>query len=149
MSDNPQDLRQVVFAFLANLPITIREHVLLFVIIYAIRIIPSLDLNYSDSVRDYLLDANDIRSFGALLSTIAVIDHVLADRVANAERRAATVEAFAEQFPDAQDQALKVPLQSRHFEQALADWNKLRASLLTAQMIRGFEDILMGIRPKR
>jgi len=83
--DEMTDLRQVTVNFVMNLPVTIRGYVLMFVILYAAQAAPPIDPeDYALVVRNFLFDTKAWLSFGRLLCTIAVIDHVLADRVANA-----------------------------------------------------------------
>jgi hypothetical protein len=147
--DESTDLRQLTFNFLTSLPVTIRDHVLLFVILFATHTKPPKNRDYAEVLRDYLFNTNDMTSFGILLCVIAVIDHVLADSVANRERRATTIARAAETDSRLEKAILQLPLRARHFEKALADWTSLRSSALTPERLRDFEDRLMGIPPTK
>ena len=114
----------------------------MFVVIFATHTTPPKDRDFADVVRDFLLETNNLFSFGYLLGTIAVIGYVLDDRVINAGRRELATKKAAENDPKMQKIALQMPLQARHFEQSLADWTILRNTVLTPERLRDFEDIL-------
>jgi hypothetical protein len=146
------DLRNLTLDFLVRLPATIKDNVLLFVIIYAIKIEPPGGRDYEAVVHDYLLEnKRDIFSFGRLLSVISAVDYILADRSdeARTERRETTLEEAAAADPKLQPLVLKHPLRLRHLEKSLADWNELRSTVLNLQRLQDFEDILMEIPPKK
>ena len=146
------DPRKVIASFLSGLPTTIRTEALLFVILYAVGIDPPDDKNqFEDIVLNYLM-TDGIEAIGAVICVAAVIDFSLERFVSNLDGAEAAFKKMIDQFPQnrALEQAhLSFPLRQRHWEQALADWRNLRATKLTPQKLRDFEDSQLNPLPRR
>jgi hypothetical protein len=143
VENEPDDLQAVVIEFLVSLPTTIRTEMLFFVINYVMdRKLPEKTDEFETLVRDYLT-APGFRGFGALLSAIAVIDYEMGSLARKLPRAEAALKAVEREHPNfPKESGLSFPLRRRHWEQARADWLKLRGTRLTAERLQDFHEIL-------
>ena len=144
MENEPDDLRAVVLEYILGLPTTIRTEMLFFVIIYAMdRQLPKENDEFGTIVRDYLM-APGMRGLGALLCAIAVIDYSLGKLARDLPRAEASLKAVEREHPDfPKESGLSLPLRRKHWEQARADWLKLRRTRLAAERLEDFGDSLI------
>jgi len=146
VENEPDDLRAVVVEFLLSLPTTIRTEMLLFVTMYTMDFdlpaAPEENDKFETLVRDYLM-VPGIRGFGALLCVIAIIDYSLGALARKLPRAEADLKAVERKHPDfPKESGLSFPLRRRHWEQARADWLKLRSTRLTAERLQDFDESL-------
>ena len=144
MADTEEsDPRKLIASFLRDLPITIQTEMLLFVILYAVRIDPPNDKNdFENVVLNYLMTTG-IDSISAVICAVAVIHHSLEGIVLKLDGAESAFRKMRDQYPHnraLQQAQLSLPMRQRHWEQALADWRNLRVTKLTPQKLRGFED---------
>src|SRR4051812_12686663 len=109
---------QIVFSFLKSLPPTIKDTVLVIVWVYVARQPIKSVAELEVDMNDLLLKSGRTFGFGALLCTVAAIDHILSTSVATAETREATLREIAQSDPSFQTLALQAPLNTRHFDAA-------------------------------
>jgi len=148
------DFEYLIFGFLSHLPHTIRNDILLFVVMYtgcaaAAEIERDPQQDYLELMRQFLLRQNsEIDTIGAVLRTIAILDFVIPRSVEGSRKSAAIADKLAERFPEKVEKIrLRLPLNQRHFDQALADWQDLRATSITAHTLQDFEDSRLGQDP--
>ncbi|ADE12172.1 hypothetical protein [Sideroxydans lithotrophicus] len=140
MTIDKDDPRSLLISFLEGLPQTIRTEAFLFIIVYAIGTdVPDNREDFESVVRDYL-SKSGIRGIGAVICAIAVIDHHFFDVAAKFEAAESMLKELSCSKPDfPQDSLLSIPLRRRHADLALEDWQKLRATKLTARKLQDFE----------
>jgi hypothetical protein len=146
------DPRKVIASFLSGLPTTIRTEALLFVILYAAGIDPPDDKNRFEDIAQNYLTTSGIEAISAVICAAAVIDFSLERFVSKLDVAEAAFRKMRDQFPEnrALEQAhLSFPLRQRHLEKALADWRNLRATKLTPQKLRDFEDSQLNPLPRQ
>lgn len=150
MEDEPDHPRELVLAYLLKLPTTIRTEMLLFVIVYAIgRPLPEQTDEFQAVVREYL-SASGMRGIGALLCATAIIDHSLGKLARDLDRAEAALQFIEREHPDfPKEPGISFPLRRRHWEQARADWLKLRRTRLTAERLQDFDDSQLLPRRRR
>lgn len=141
------DLAEEIVRFLELLPTTISNEILMFVLMYA----ADEDLmdyeTYLPMIRESLTKAAGTKKMGATLRTIAALDHIL-PRSAEKIRSAKVIMQNASKLnQETVDRFLAGhPLRQKHYDLALADWTKLRTTLLTRQNLSDYEDRLLAPR---
>jgi len=146
MNEQTPDLAGAIVQFLESLPKTISGHILLFVLMYA----ENEDIFTADEplsrLRATLLQENDLKRMGAILRTIAALDHILWRTVATAPLTKIVSERVASEAPSKEIAGLLAgePLRAKHFERALADWDRLRSNLITRENLVAYEHTRSG-----
>jgi hypothetical protein len=81
------------------------------------------------------------------LRTVAALDHILLRSVQKTRQAKIAIEQNAAKLsPDIVARVLsRQPLSQKHLDMALRDWTKLRATLITAQTLVDYEDILLRV----
>jgi hypothetical protein len=143
-ADDAPDIPDILFHFLSRLPQTIRADVLSFVVLYAMDDPGDVDAHSLDRLGGCLAEPPGPKLFSAVLRIVATVDHVLTripggaqDEVMlrqYADRATPQLAALIEKI------VLGLPIRRRHCKTALSDWVRLRATAITAQTLRDFED---------
>ncbi|MDR3511924.1 MAG: hypothetical protein P4L73_09830 [Caulobacteraceae bacterium] len=142
-STDDADLRDQILHFLLTLPSTIREDVVILVLLYATGENRLVEAEAVDRLAKFLGEAPGPRLVGALLRTIMATDYVLA-RDPRGSQDHAFLSGLAKQTPSplaalAEQLLLGLPLRERHHRAAWAKWSHLRAAVLTLQAVRNLE----------
>lgn len=141
MPEDDDDPRRVIAAFLSGLPQTIKKEVLLLIITYAIRDrkLRANPKGFEQAVLNFLT-CDGIDAIGAIICTLAVLDHSLEGFAKN--RAESALRTMADRHPDnvpLRRAHLSAPLRKRHFEQAFSDWRHLRETKLAPERLQDFE----------
>ena len=140
-------LHEVVFDYVSKIPDTIQKDILVLVAMYACRKMVAAGDDFAEIVRRFLLEQDsEMATFGAVLCTVAALDHVVIRLAINAESNEPALRAIAEKNPRHQGLLQRTSLRRKHFDEARSDWNALRATKITAQTLRDFEDTLLRTR---
>ncbi|SRR6266446_7396973 len=138
-----EDLPSLIFNFLASRPATIKADILLWIALYAAQAKLSAKPTASELEKvaeDYLLRSDEIGRIGSVICSTAVLDYVLENYVAEENQTKSAIQSISALNEKlALQLAARAPLRARHFQQALAEWRDLRATVLTPQTIRDFE----------
>lgn len=134
--------RKVVFDFLDELPVTIKERICYCVLVYGNGEIRKHD-DILVSIRDFLFVKGFPKPISHLLRAIAAIDYEFSRRVTNVE----TLIKIAEVVPELESAVMRHPLVARHIETSRIKWNALRSenSPLSYQSIQAFEDSNLSV----
>jgi hypothetical protein len=143
------DPPQVVSDFIASLPVTIKDTVLMLVWVYVVRLYIRRGANLESEINDLLQRSGRTFGFGMLLCTVAAIDHILSTSVSNAEAREETLRDIAQTDPSFQQAALQAPLNKRHFDAAWHRWSVLRTDALAPEKLQDFERRLRTTPPRK
>jgi hypothetical protein len=146
LSDKTQDIAEVILHFIESLPATIRTEILLFVMLYAFDQYMEKEI-FLPTIRDELTKSGGMKRMSVALRTIAALDHILLRAVQKTRLAKIAIEQNAAKLsPDIVARFLsRQPLSQKHLDIALQDWMKLRATLITAQTLVDYEDILLRI----
>ena len=154
--EHKSDLEYAIFGFVSGLPQTIRNDILLFVVMYsgcapAAQIERDPDQDFVELMRQFLLrQPSDIDTIGAVLRTIAALDFVIPRAVETSRRTEAIAAKLADKFPEKIERIrMGLPLRQRHYDQVMADWRDLRANSITARTLLDFEDSRLGKIPNK
>lgn len=141
------DLAEEIVRFLEFLPTTISPDILIFVHMYAVDNDSMDSQTFLPIIRDTLTKTGGAKRMGATLRTIAALDHILpksAERIRSAK---AIMQNAPKLNQETVDRFLAgQPLRLKHSNLALADWTKLRTTLLTPQNLSDYEDRLLAPR---
>src|SRR5258708_5854256 len=128
----------LVFDFGAQLSHAIRSDVLIFVLLYAFGEASDANTDFLDRLRHHLLAARGINRFIAVLRAVAALDFVLARATLENPDSTFVMHGIARTAsPDSANVLVRtllgMPLRQKYFERALAEWDSLRSTTLTAQ----------------
>jgi hypothetical protein len=140
---SPDDPRNLIFSFLAELPQTIRAEAMLFVIWYASGNPTSDSQEFEDILRKFLLERTGIPAIRSVVCAAAAIDFSFVGFLSKLDSADNSLRILSERYPDNlafQQSRLSLPLRKRHWEQAYADWRNLRNSKLSPQKLQDFAD---------
>jgi hypothetical protein len=136
-----------IIDFLCGLPNTIRNDVIIFVLIYAFDYEPQALGDLSSILKERINSYYGMRRFGALLRVIAATDHVLLRFVATENLNRSRLPIVAQMLADnpklsqyLETRKLALPLELRHAEAALQSWKLLRDNELSPQNLMVIED---------
>ena len=143
MANDPRD---VVVGFVSNLPRTIRDEMLMFLMLYGE--MPEGAVRPDVALREHLM-AGGLSAVGRTIGAMAVIDFSLDVSLARTVESEPVLKTLSEEWPDDlafRESYLSLPLRSRHWEQARSAWRHLRATKLTPRTLRDFEETQLGLR---
>ncbi len=141
------DQAEQIAQFLSGLPDTIRDNILVFVLVYVFDYAPNRGDDLKVITVDKIQGPAGLRRVAVVLRAIGVIDHLL-------ERNAGTLRANEMRLPivaqKLQDdpklaqiietQMMAREMQIRHVETALQTWTALRSNELSPGSLMAFED---------
>ena len=146
-AETDEDLDEVVFTFLSGLPDTIRDDVLMFVLLYAFDSISDGKVDNISELTKHLATPDTMRRFGATVRTVMVTDFVLrriSRTISDPKAREKFADDITKDAPELlhifQKVSLRQPMRDRHFVDSLVSWNTLRASQLSHQSLMDFEN---------
>lgn len=148
MNEQTPDLAAAIVKFIESLPVTISGNILVFVLMYAEdEDVLAAAETFLPRLRAALTQEDDLKKMGAVLRTVAALDHVLWRTVAKAPIAKMLNERLASTSPSAMIAGIVAgePLRAKHFERALADWSRLRANLITRDNLVDYEDSLLRL----
>ena len=149
MSESRPELSEIIIGFLEALPATIKTEVFLFVLLYGFDIDPPLTDSqaFLPLILDNIRKTGGLKRMSATIRTVAALDYILwrsSDNIRNAE---STIKDASQLNPELRAQLLTgYPMRRKHYDIALADWTKLRATQITPQSLSDYEDTLQGSR---
>lgn len=142
------EIPDLLFRFLSELPQTVQPSIAIFVALYATGNITENPKDCTKQMAQFLSDLPGISLFSSVLRTIAAIDYVLAARVASARKNEENMQKIAATKPEpfaslAEAIVPHMPLQRKHLERALTEWDDLKATRLSPEQLQDFEDMCL------
>jgi hypothetical protein len=145
VTDQTQDIAEVILHFVESLPPTIGNELLLFVMMYGLDRDSMETEIFIPTIRDELTKTGGMKRMSVTLRIVAALDYLLYRSEQKGRSSLRIVQQHADRLsPDivARMEASH-PLRQRHTEKALADWTKLRSTLITRETLMDYEDILL------
>jgi len=147
MSEDDQDLAEIIARFVESLPSTISADVLVFVLMYAFDEDPRELAKFVPNIRDKLTKVGGMKRMSATLRTVASLDHILSRSATNIRRAKIEMQNAPLLRREIVERFLAGhPLRQKHYDKALADWSKLRATRISHQSLLDYEDNLLSPR---
>jgi hypothetical protein len=144
---DPPDLAEEIIRFIESMPTTIRADILVFVLMYAADEASMESETFLPKIRETLTKAGGMKRMGATLRTIAALDYLLPRAAKNIRRAKFLIENSPQLKQELVDRfSAGQPLRQRHYDVALANWKRLRTTLITHQSLSEYEDILLTPR---
>lgn len=145
-----EDPADVISEFLCGLPDTIRNEVLLFVLLYAIDLSPDKTTDFREEIKKHLSEKKGLKRLGSVIRLIGATDFVLERAAVVSQINDRRLSQLARSLEDnrkisevLQRMTLGQRLTRRHTEAAHRRWRELRASALSAQSLMDFENIVL------
>jgi hypothetical protein len=137
--------------FLCGLPDTIRNDILVFVLLFAADLQPGKEIDFRDEIKTRLGETAGLRHFALVLRLVGATDYVLQRQLTVTRINVARLPQIAQTFlgderlsKHFEQMKLGEPLKRRHVEAAYHSWQALRASSLSNQNLMDFEHSLLS-----
>jgi hypothetical protein len=145
LSASTQDIAKAILHFIESLPATIRTEILLFIMLYALDRDTMETEIFLPTIRDELTKTGGTKRMSVTLRTVAALDHILLRSVQKTRTAKIAIEQNAAKLSSeiVARFSARQPLSQKHLDRALRDWTKLRATLITAQNLVDYEDVLL------
>jgi hypothetical protein len=147
MHSEQPDLAFEILKFIEALPTTIQADVLIFVLMYGLDQSSMEIETFLPHILGALTKTGGLKRFSATIRVIAALDYVLARSVEKIRSAKVLIESAKGLKQDIVDRfSAGQPLRQRHYDIALADWTRLRTTLLDQRGLSDYEDRLVTPR---
>jgi hypothetical protein len=141
VSQDAPDIAEAIVKFVESLPSTISSNILVFVMVYALDLDTMEVDTFLPTIRDQLTKTGGMKRMSVTLRMVAALDFLLCKRGRFSSQGLPNLDKLRPELR-ARIEASQ-PLMRKHFEKALADWRKLRATRITHETLSDYEDILL------